>query len=350
MRIFVTHIMPRDKVLKYRLSVAACNFSHNLIEGGGFDKVYSILPTFVTGEIEQFEGLIYSRFRKKRFFKSLAPLVENIKLFCFIPRNSSVWYYNCTILNALLIILLGIFKPSVKQQIILLDYTPSKRPLDCFFLWLSNKMRGTIRLANSPLFKVKNSVCLPGVVPDNSKKYPTIESIDNSFLISGVLEENIAMLSMLLDAFSKMPELTIHITGVLSDKETILQYNNCPNIIFHGQVQYDEYLQILHSIPFLLSCRNPMYPENQCNFPSKIIESLLHNRIIISTIHYPQLEGIKYFEVNSNVENFIHDIRHIIAMPKSDLLQYANQSRIVRSRFNTKVWYNTMDKIEMQEL
>lgn len=66
-RIFVTHILPSDKILKYNLSVAACNFSFNLIEGNIFDKVFSILPTFVSGKIEPFEGLIYSSWREKSF-------------------------------------------------------------------------------------------------------------------------------------------------------------------------------------------------------------------------------------------------------------------------------------------
>ena len=34
MRIFITHILPKDQILKYKLSIAACNFSYNLIEGG----------------------------------------------------------------------------------------------------------------------------------------------------------------------------------------------------------------------------------------------------------------------------------------------------------------------------
>lgn len=80
-RIFVTHIVPSDKILKCHLSVAACNFSFNLIEGNVFDKVFSILPTFVNGKIESFEGLIYSSWREKNILYKFAPFVENIRLF-----------------------------------------------------------------------------------------------------------------------------------------------------------------------------------------------------------------------------------------------------------------------------
>lgn len=346
-RIFLTHIVPKDKVLKHKLSVAACNFSFNLIEGNAFDKTFSILPTFVSGKIEPFNGLIYSSWRKKILLYKLAPLLENIKLFFKIPCKASIWYYNCTILNAPLIILLRLLKPGVKQNMIILDYTPSKKVIDRFYLWLTNHMDGTIRLADSPLFTCKNSICLPGVVPVNSPNYPQITNINQEFLISGALGENISMLSMLLHAFSKMPEMILHITGKAPNIDLIKKYTDkyC-NIIYHGMVSYEEYLQILHRTTFLLSTRDPSYPENQCNFPSKIIEALLHNRIIISTLHYNQLEEINYLEVSPNCDKFIKDIQKIICMPKSELLQYANQSSEAIKRFNSNVWKVYMKQIE----
>jgi hypothetical protein len=44
MRIFQTFLLPDDLVAKYKLSFAAANFSRNLMQGGGFDKVYSLMP------------------------------------------------------------------------------------------------------------------------------------------------------------------------------------------------------------------------------------------------------------------------------------------------------------------
>ena len=101
--------------------------------------------------------------------------------------------------------------------------------------------------------------------------------------------------------------------------------------------------------PFLLSTRNPTYPENQCNFPSKIIEALLHNRIVVSTLHYPQLDGINYFEVSHDVDDFVKDIESIISLPENQLLTYANQSNVVAKRFSTEVWDKTMKLIEKHE-
>ena len=349
-RIFVTHIVPKNLILKYHLSIAACNFSYNLIEGNLFDRVYSILPTFVKGEIEPFENLVYSKFRENRFLFRLAPIAENLSLFYKIPRKASVWYYNCTILNAFLIVLLKLFKPNVRQNLIVLDYTPSRKPLERFFLWLANRMNGTIRLANSPLFTCRNSICLPGIVSINAIKQPKITTIAKTFLISGVLGDNIAMLPMLLDAFSKMPDMQLHITGKAPDLVLLNQYTQqCNNIIYHGLVEYEEYLRILHDTTFLLSTRNPAMPENQCNFPSKIIEALLHNRIVVSTIHYEQLEGIHYLEVAADLDKFKLDLSRIAQMPETDLLTYANQADNVRQRFHVGVWKEWMQKIEGYE-
>lgn len=346
-RIFLTHIVPRDKVLEYNLSMAGVNFCYNLMGDKTFDKVYSILPSFVHRTVKPFDGLIFSSLRLKGKLAVFAPLVENIRLFKLIPSNASIWYYNCTILNALLIILLKVFKPKVKQQMIILDFIPNRTLLENFYLWLSNKMDGTIRLANSPLFTVKNSVCLPGVTPINTPDYPQIESIKKEFLISGSLNYNIAMLPMLLEAFSKLPDMKLHITGRSTDDGLIKQYTEkYKNIIYHGLLDYDKYLELLHNIPFQLSTRNPQSEENQCNFPSKVIEALLHNRIIISTMHYEQLNGIHYFEISSKEEKFREGIKEIISMPIVDLMKFANQESLIKEKFNCNIWKNIMQKIE----
>ena len=349
-RIFVTHIVPRKKIFQYNISIASCNFSYNLIEGGVFDKIYSILPSFVRGYVEPFEGLVYSSFRKSIFYR-VAPIVENFKLIGRIPCNASVWYYNCTILNVMLILLLKIIKPNVKQQIIILDYTPSNKLFDNFLLWVSNHVNGTICLANSPLFTCPNSVCLPGVVPLNAPHYPMIKEIKSEFLISGALDNNIAMLPMLLEVFAELPQFSLHITGNAPNKELVERYTTkYKNIIYHGMVNFEEYQKILHDTPFLLSTRNPAAPENQCNFPSKIIEGLLHNRIILSTLHYTQLNGIRYFKVESTKKLFKKSLCEIVQLPNEQLRLYANQSDEVKKKFSTDVWKEYMIKVEYNAL
>ena len=350
MRIFITHILPRDEVMKYHLSVAGCNFCWNLIEGGAFDKVYSVLPPFVQGNLTvKYDDLIYSDWRCGGLIKrKLAALKEQWMIFKKIPKNASVWFYNMTLINCVLFALLRLFKRSVKANVIILDYTPYQRKLSLQYcmLWLCNKAHGTIALANSSLFKCCNTVLLPGVVPNDNTERPKIDKITSEFLISGVLREEISSISMLLKAFAQMPQCVLHITGFSDDPSVIKMYaEKYDNIIFHGKVEYKEYVRLLETVPFMLSTRNPQSPENQCNFPSKIIEALLYNRIIISTIHYEQLNGIKYFEVSSDCDEFISDIQKIIS--NKDLLKYANQASRVKEKFNTDVWKQSMKKIEV---
>lgn len=208
-------------------------------------------------------------------------------------------------------------------------------------------MYGMIKLADTPLFTIKNSICLPGVVPTDNLQYPKITTLKKEFLISGVLENNIAMLPLLLEVFSQLPDLILHITGKAPDIELIKQYTKkYSNIIYHGCVSYEEYLRILHATPFLLSTRNPTCSENQCNFPSKIIEGLLHNRIIVSTLHYMQLNGIRYMEVPSDKRGLKISLQKIVTMTQPELLSYANQADLVKMRFSCDVWNKAMIAIE----
>ena len=354
-RIFVATILSETLIAKHKLSFAACNFSFNLMSGGGFDKTFSILPLYTGGEMdkeafedERFE-LIYDNLRKNGgIWQKLAALKEQWAIFKRIPKGASVWYYNISTLNALLFVLLKIFKPSVQQNVIVLDFTPvvSVFGLNHIYLKLINAANGRICLADSPLFKKVNSLTLPGVVPNCDHKLPFVESPTKSFLLSGAINETIAQTSMVLDAFAQLPDCELHVTGN-GDTKLVEEYAaKYTNIHWHGQLPFSKYLDLLHSVTFQLSTRDPNMPENQCNFPSKIIESLLHNRIIISTIEYKQLDGIKYFITTSDPAFFKQHIDGMASLSNASLMEYANQGSQVAKMFSTKVWNETMEMIE----
>lgn len=354
MRIFQTFVLPDNLVAKYNLSFAAANFSRNLLSGGGFDKCYSLLPVNVMGELpaigEEGYEVIYSKWRKKGgLWAKLAIFKEQYLVFRQVHAHDSIWMYNLNIINALLFMLLKLFKPSVKLNVIILDFTPANnwKEQNYWYLKLMNKADGTICLAYSDLFKCANTAVLPGVVPISAGQEPLITTPNNKFLLSGVLRVEIAQTSMVLDAFSKLPSCELHITGKIENETLVKKYaEKCDNIIWHGMVSYEEYLKLLHSCTFVLSTRDPNFPENQCNFPSKIIESLLHNRIIISTIEYKQLEGIMYFITTSEPEHIKLFVESIIKLDDAILRSYANQGSIVAKKFGTKVWNDVMTKIE----
>lgn len=356
MRIFIGHIFDEQLIKRYNLPFAVDQFSRNLATGGMFDKIYTMLATNVVGDLGEFDEtgyeLVYSDWRKCRGWKrKFAFIQEQIILFRKVKNNDSVWFSNLNPLNFLIFILLWCLKPSVKRNIIVMDFTPPLKTFEraTFFLWLANHAHGTIRLSHSELFTVKNSFCLPGVVPYSNTRFPEITTVTPEFLISGALHEHITMLqSLLIPAFRQLPECVLHISGITSNEKGIkAAIGDCKNIKYHGKLSYDDYFRILDSTPFLLSTRNPLYSEHQCNFPSKIIEGLLHNRIIISTMHYPQLTGINYFTISTSINDFVLQIKAILN--ETDIMSYANQADLVRQKFSATIWANTIKQIEENE-
>lgn len=325
-----------------------------------FDKTFSILPPFVRGTlasdvIPQDAELVYSSYRKNTsvFGKIISLVAENFQIYRKIHRNSSIWYYNLCMLNVVLYLAIKWFKPSVKQNVIVLDFTPSTRRWTLLSLYkrLFNKANSTITLASYSGFTNKRTACIPGVIPQNVKDNPEITHTSNDFLISGALSENISLLkTLLIPAFAKMPTLRLHITGCVDNENELLQLiNPYPNIVYHGQMPFSAYIQLLHSVPFVLSTRNPSAVENRCNFPSKILEALAHNRAIISTIDYPQLGAVKYFKVSSEIDKFISDILSIAEMDICDVIPYINQANVVSEMFSPQVWEQTMRRLENDE-
>lgn len=359
MRIYLSTLLPECLIAQKQLSFAACNFSSNLVSGKIFDKVYSAMPLFVGGEMQgeaysddRYE-LVYDKLRTKGgLWQKIASVKEQWTIFKKIDKKDSVWFYNLNMINCFLFMLLKIFKPSVKRNIIILDFTPAKnwKELNYWFLKLINKADGTICLSYSDLFTVKNSICLAGVVPAQNDNPPQVEVAKPEFLISGMLNENISMLyTLLIPAFKRMPNCVLHITGVTDKERLRREVGDATNILYHGQLSLQDYFETMHQIPFVLSTRNPFAPENECNFPSKIVESLLHNRIIISTIHYPQLDGVNYWEVSTDVDAFVKNISSISQLPLSELSCYANQSEKIKELFSTQRWKETIERIEAAE-
>ena len=358
-RIFVTHLLPRPLIAQHGLSFAACNFSFNLISGGGFDQVFSLMPLFVEGRLED------SAFHDSRFMlvyqqglrrmgwigRHLAQLWEQWQVFRNISSGSSVWFYNLTIHNTFLFLLLKLFQRRTQLNFIVLDLTP---PFSLFsrnrlFLRLINGAHGRICLSHSELFRSKNSIVLPGVIGMDVNDIPRLSQRNNRFLLCGVMNETISQTSLVLSTFANLPQCELHITGLPDDEALVKDYAaKYPNIIYHGILTYEEYLDLLDQITFVLSTRNPHSPENQCNFPSKIIEALSYNRAVVSTIEYPQLKGVNYFKVSSGLASFGDIITGVVQMDDVEMAGYINQGKLLYDRFNAWAWNDAMEEIENQ--
>lgn len=357
MRYFIIHSAPKSLIRKYNTSIAGGNFTINLVSAQLFDKTYSLLPTNVYGYEDSLKmddiEIVYSKLRNaSKWSRIIATLLEQIVLFRKIDRKSSVWFYNMEVTCFLTYLLLSWFKPQVNKYILLADFTPGKGA-NKFLIRLINKADGLITLSDSNLFTVENKIILPGFVPTDIDYSIMDKPFKRSFLISGAIRERIASISMLMETFSKHPEVILNISGKLNTENGIEEKVNeyitkYDNIKYHGVLSFEEFKNLLDDNTFVLSTRDPSFPENQCNFPSKILEALLHNKIVISTIHYNQLNGIDYLEVPSDKKGFELAIGQIINMSDEELSKYANQSKKVKNAFSVRKWSEIIQKIEFK--
>lgn len=351
-RVFVTHVVPKNLIEKLHVSMAANYFSYNLIDENCFDIVFSLVPTNINDKIGNKDSsvdYIQSRFlSNKGISKFLNVLLDNLKLFNRIPKNSNVWFYNLTHQTIFVYLLLKFFKSNIKVFVILLDFTPSSSrfSLQSFIFKHINRANGVISLTNNDKLLQKSTLILSGLVPkeDELKNQKTINS---TFLLSGLLSKSRCP-ELILEVFSRFPEYELIITGRIEDENLVKKYiNNYSNIKYLGLLEYDEYLKVLDDVTYSINSRDPSYEENNFNFPSKTIEHLKHNKVIISTMEYSELEGVNYFYVKPTVEDFIFFFKKLKSMDINLLLEkYANQSDKVFELFGVSKWKESFKKLE----
>lgn len=351
-RYLIVHSLPAECCARYGTSIAASLFCARLAVAGRFDHAFSIPPTNVSGyEAPESGGdgieVVLSKVRgQRRFSRILGAQLEQIQVFRRIERGSSVWFYNMDGQGSLLWLLLRVFKPSVRRQVVVADFTPGQK-MGGYFLRLTNRSNGLITLSDSPLFTNPNKAVLPGIVPESRPFAAVTAPVPRRFLLSGALQEPISSLSLVLKTFAQTPECSLDITGRLNDPTIVNVFSaRHPWVKYHGILPEAEFNALLEATPFVLSTRDPASPENQCNFPSKVLEALHHNRIVVSTMHYPQLGDVRYLEVPADPDGILAALKAIAAMSDEELLAYANQGETVKQRFNADVWYDTIRRIE----
>jgi hypothetical protein len=351
-RIFICHVVPKSLIEKLPVSPAGNYFSYNLISGNLFDKVISLVPTNIKQKIiTKNTSIIFVQnrfFPHISFFKTFNIFLENIYLILSIEKHSAVWFYNLTIHTFFPFLILRYFRRSVKTYIIVLDYSPSKNvcSIKYWILKCINTTNGIISLSSSHEIRNKNKIVIPGIVPQTKYKYPIQSQINNAFLLSGILTENRSP-KQILDTFSRLPQYTLKISGIVEDESMFIYYaNTYSNIHYLGFLPYDKYIELLKEVSFAINSRNESFEENLYNFPSKMIEYLLYNKIVVSTMFYPQLEGINYIYQKAN-ETLFDLFKKIGNIDKKILLQqYANQSALIIERMSTSRWMKSMIKIE----
>lgn len=344
MRILVTHLVPSHLCSELPVSEASNRFCWNLINGKCFDKVLGIVPVTVRDPIpvENSNKLHYYQtriFGSGAIGKILNNLIDSFKIVKDTDSKAQIWFYNLAWTQLLSYVLLLLLRKQV--YVIVADFTPSSRRFSIASItkFLIEHSLGIITLSSRSEFYHRNMDSIAGVVPLNEieKKSCVQNPRNKKFLFSGGLEA-IHGIDLAIKVFSKVTDAELYITG----KKLEYDIEAYDNIKFLGYLSREEYESILNEVSFCLSFRNPIFPENLNNFPSKIIEFMAHNKIVISTMKYPELKGLKYICVDYNCQCVCDVIRDCIThFPFNEYQQEA-----LVANFSPKKWIDTMCKME----
>lgn len=105
------------------------------------------------------------------------------------------------------------------------------------------------------------------------------------FMYSGLLSK-VTGVDILLQAIMRMKEegFTLWISGKGDLEQQVRDAaEKDDRICYLGHMEYDEYIETLKKVDVLINPRNMEFPENQNNFPSKIMDYLATGKEIISS-------------------------------------------------------------------
>lgn len=345
-RIFVCNYIPQQYITKIKASQAANNFCERLMNGEIFDEIYSILPVSYNIPLDtQYKGIKFFINGKTNLIAKIIKYINlNCKMAWLLRKKDKLWFYNITPSFLLAYVLLKfLFKR--KTYVIMADYSnPEKKiSLQSIIGYLIERCNGIISLSARSCFKHKKMIVKAGIVSEDMlNREDKNENKNFTFLFSGLLSD-ITGYDMALKVFSSIPEAQLYISG---NGEYPPQYQKFNNIHFMGNLPYDEYLSLLDNATICLNFRNPNKSENNNNFPSKILDYFSRNKIVLSTIKYPEIEGAKYFWTNYDENSLVAQIRDIINMEDTVLKQYKSNKDFLKNNFSITSWNEAINMIE----
>lgn len=347
-RALICTIVPNDLVHLLNSPQAANTFCFDLIKGGCFDTVYSIVPpSYCDDRIQSNKVVRYftRKRRKNRFAVLFDTILSNVSCSLFARSSDSIWFYNIVKTNLLCYLLLRyVFRR--KTYVILLDHTPTKNKLSFqyYIPHLIKKSYGVISLSSRTDITHPNMDCIAGIVPaDKLRKEIRKNDKKLKFLFSGILGKHTGF-DLAIEVFKQMIDCELYVTG-FGDLSGI-DFEGYENIHYLGYLPYDEYLQLYDMVDVCLSFRNPSFAENKNNFPSKILEYFSYNKIVVSTVNYPELIDFKYFICNYTLESIKNTIDGIVLLSMTELLEFRNNSSVLINNFSESRWIEAFTNIE----
>jgi len=348
-RVFVCQVIPQRLLKRFNCSQAGNNFCISLMGGVPFDRVLSLIPCQVKPDIrrecagEPYEVIQCRLLKQNALFRPFNMLVENLRCVLKCRKATDIWFYNVTPHNFLSVFVLRCL---LRRRVYVLFADLSvKCAMYRQCAWMVRHSSGVLSLSSRVDFRHPNLLALPGIVTEVPRRSPLPAEGGRTFMFSGSFA-GYTGLKMALEVFSELPEMTLLVSGN-GDPELVERYAaRCPNIRYLGFLPFDEYLKVLDQVAVGVSFRDPGYEENCNNFPSKILDYLNRGKAVISTLHYPELEGIEYFEAPYDKAAIKAEIRRIGALPQEEFLTYCRQDGAVRERFGYPQWNRAVAAIE----
>jgi glycosyltransferase involved in cell wall biosynthesis len=359
--IFITQLVPRDEVPAIKgAAQASINFCLNFIEAIQPEQVYALLLisekkrhnfSFEYPKVSFIQCRFFPHLKGIRVFNAIIENIIIVKRILY-SRQNNIWFYNINGHNILAFFILK-FLCKKKCYIILADFS-LEALINKISLRLMQRADGIVAFSakSRDLFlKHKNFISKAGII--NLLNLPTKEKTSESnktFLFSGSLDEH-AGIELALKVFSDLPDLTLIITGKGKGEALVKEYTqNHNNIKYLGFLNFVEYLSVLNEVEVVLSLRDPSFAENDFNFPSKIIEFLFYEKIIISTIQYTSIEQSLYFYSVYSKKDVIDKIYKIMRLESSELSIIKVKGReFVINNFSYQVWKNLVTNIEKND-
>jgi glycosyltransferase involved in cell wall biosynthesis len=184
-----------------------------------------------------------------------------------------------------------------------------------------------------------------GVIPLYKIKENVVSPHDRlCFLFSGAITNHTGF-PMAFNVFKSLPDVDLFVSGF----GNISGYNieDYPNIHYLGYLDYDEYLKLYDKVDVCLSLRDPDFPENANNFPSKILEYFSYNKIVISTINYPELAGFRYVKSEYKEDALCEIVMELSSGNKQDLIELSDNREALKLNFSVESWMESFNKIEL---
>jgi hypothetical protein len=273
------------------LSVAANNFQWNCLD---VFKIEDVISINAREEVSDSSLTVFSLNTKNkvRFFKVSA--AQFIKL----SKYNSPLFYNIEWYTIHLLLLALLLRRN--PRVIALDLSINRY----FYKALLFLSRNPIVLRTSFLLTDKqNHVLFPGFISKLVPKedYSTTSNKPLRSILCGSLGPNTG-LSEFCELAEKNSDMEFHVSGVphrIQESDviaTIDRFNTNRNIIYHGSLSWDSYVDLLRSCDFGFSLRSAD-EENKYNFPSKLLEYITMGLIPVSSIVYAEYTDLRIFSV-----------------------------------------------------